>query len=131
MPAGLFLELSTCFFFTESIHCPEPIVTSFTIPIVPFCVRHDVGAVFFPKEPTTVVWLPEVPVQESWPPKGRLIDPLTLPPSVRQTQPELFPLPGIPSPFAELIFDGTSGTGGRVIFFVSCVNFLETKQNAI
>ena len=29
--------------------------------------------------------------------------------------------------WAELIFGGTSGTGGRVNFFVSCVNFLEKQ----
>jgi len=28
---------------------------------------------------------------------------------------------------AELIFGGTSGTGGRVNFFVNCVNFLKNK----
>ena len=31
----------------------------------------------------------------------------------------------------ELIFGGTSGTGGRVNFFVSCVNFLKKQRKML
>ena len=93
------LQLSTCIFFTESIECPGPKPVLVTIPIVPFCVGVDVGAVLprGRKEPTTVVRLTKSPVPESWLLERWLVDPLTLPPSVCQTQPELFLLPEKPS----------------------------------
>ena len=100
MPAGLFFELSTCLFFTESMECPGPKPFSPTIPVVPFCVGLDVGTILprGGKPPPTVVRLPKVPILKAWPPTRRLVDPLALPPSVCQTQPELFLLPGKISP---------------------------------
>ena len=97
------LQLSTCIFFTESIECPGPKPVLVTIPVVPFCVSLDVGTVPFGKPPTTVVGLP---ILKSWPPTRRLVDPLTLPPSVCQTQPELFPLPVKPSS-SDLVNNGS------------------------
>ena len=102
------LQLSTCIFFTESIECPGPKPVLVTIPVVPFCVSLDVGAVLSRgrEPPPTVVWLTKSPILKSWPPTRRLMDPLSLPPSVCQSQPELFPLPGKSSP-SDLVDNGS------------------------